>query len=102
MIIVLIGIFLLFTVIVYSAIRVGDEHRFLDEHHVSLTVYTYYNQGEFKIIAEWPEDPARPVVLHVYTRSWDRMTESPQVKFLPHAILRTYKTTGEVYDWFEY
>lgn len=101
--IILLMMFAVFAVVlVYSAIRVGDERKYLDEHIVALKIYRYYDQEKFNVIAEWsPEGSARCVTLHVYTRQRDPGTGEPQVEFLPQCVLRTNKETGEVYDWYE-
>ena len=89
--------------VLFSAIRISDERQFLDEYCVPLEIHTHYDQKEFKITAEWPEDGApNPVRLDIYTRQWDPGGGKPHVRFLPHAILRVYKESGEVYDWYEY
>ena len=89
--------------VLYCCVRGGSENFFLDEHSVSLKVYYYYNQEENKIIADWSEERLCGCVsLHVYLRQGDPGTGKPQAQFFPQAILRTYKESGEVYDWFEY
>ena len=99
---VLLFTFLFFAFLTYASIRVGDERRFLDEHFVALRVYTYYGQEKHKIIAEWPpEGAARCVTLHVYVPYVARRDDNPHLEFFPQVVLRTYKTTGEVYDWYE-
>lgn len=89
--------------ILFCAIRVGDERRYLDIYEGELKVYTFYNSDYFKIKADFShyEDTGR-ITLYVWTRRRDPGTEKPQIDFFPHGTVRVSKETGEVYDWFEY
>ena len=88
------------TIVLYCCIIGGSENAQLKEYIGPLKIYTHYDQDIFKIEAEWPAEGSDECVsIHVYSSRRDPGTGKPQVEFLPHAILRVYKETGEVYDW---
>ena len=89
--------------ILYCAIRVGDERRYLDSYEGELKVYTFYNSEkcDIKVDLSMHSITGR-INLYVWTRRRGLGTGNPHVQVFPHGTVRVSKETGEVYDWFEY
>ena len=89
--------------ILYCAVRVGDERRYLDSYDGELKVYTFYNSEKFDMKVDLSMYSAtRRINLYVWSRQRGPETRNPHVQVLPHGTVRVSKETGEVYDWFEY
>lgn len=87
--------------IVYSAIVVGDERRYLDTYEGELKVYTIYNSDKVDAHADFSMYEATGRInLYVWSRQRAPQTRNPHVQVFPHGTVRISKEGGKVYDWY--
>ena len=97
----IIGLLCIF--ILYSAVKVGDERRYLDTYEGELKIYTFFNSDKFDAKLDFSTfSETGRITLYVWSRRRNLGTENPHIEIFPHGVVRVLKETGEVYDWFEY